>query len=207
MASDDDRTSVERVTPKSKVLQLYKRKSAMNSRIGEERASYGAAVEKAVESEYLDKVAFDVVTRLAKMDAGKAARHFRNIEIYAEHLGIGAQGDLEDKIDEEKKGAVDKTLAGFEQPSGTKIKQTASTLHPEKALKRFEGELAEAIDADTAQVLMQAFVSKHQDLAEQAEKLTETRITALASTPKKSSRKAKPQSPATEASREFGYQQ
>lgn len=101
--ADDDDTRVERVTPKQTLLNLMKMQQTTNSRIAAERGALGVKIKQAEEKQFLDTWAFRIVAQLNAMDGGVAARHFRQLMIYAEHAGIGDQADLEDAIDEAAK--------------------------------------------------------------------------------------------------------
>lgn len=202
--SDDG--SVDRLATKQTVTQMWRMKAAMNSRVGEERAAYGNKLTAAVDKQHLDKKAFDMATSLAKLEAGKAAFHFRNLMLYCEHLGVGDQGDLEDYARSragEGTNPVEEATAkkgdGFDQGKGIKPGSAITTANPEKALAGFKKDLDRAKQARSCQTILQKFVAHHQDLAEAAERLTETRVAELAG-----GKKSKPASPSTQAARDMG---
>lgn len=205
MAAKSDAGSVDRIATKQTVTQIWGWKRAMNSRVGEERAQYGVKLTDAVEKKHLDKKAFDMATALAKLEPSKAAFHFRNLMIYCEHLGVGDQADLEDYARSHAgeganpvEEATTKKGDGFDQGKGIKPGSAVTTANPEKALAAFKKDLDKAKQARSCQTILQKFVAHHQDLAEAAERMTETRVTELAGG------KKKPASPATQAARDAG---
>lgn len=86
----------------AKLKNLLKAAEACNSRMAEERQALGAKFEAAETADNFNVKAFRIIRQLAKMDPGPQAHLWRTICLYAEHLDIGAQSDLEDVIDAQK---------------------------------------------------------------------------------------------------------
>jgi len=101
-------TDVERHVSRGTLKMLLKASAVCSSEMGASRERYGAQVEKA-EKGGLNKFAFGVVQKLWKQDAVKAAHNIRALLLYIDLLGLDAQGDLEDAIndaDEDREGAT-----------------------------------------------------------------------------------------------------
>lgn len=83
---------------KQSLLTLVKKTQQTNQRLATERGALGAIYEKAATSENFNATALRPLLPLLKMEPGPQAHLWRTICLYAEHLGIGTQGDLEDAI-------------------------------------------------------------------------------------------------------------
>lgn len=92
----------ERHISKPRLESLLKADQAASSDISARRAELGNKLTKAETDDHLNKFAFGIVKRLWKMDAVKAAHNIRALSLYIDLLGLAAQGDLEDAIDEDK---------------------------------------------------------------------------------------------------------
>jgi hypothetical protein len=84
---------------KDKLLGLVKLIDHANSRMAEERGALGGKLEAAATSDNFDAKALRPLLPLLKLDTGPQAHRWRTILLYADHLGIGAQSDLEDYMD------------------------------------------------------------------------------------------------------------
>ena len=96
MATDK---TVEKHVSKGTLEKLLKASQVCSSQCGDARQSYGDKVTKAA-NEGLNKFAFGVVQRLWKQDPAIAAHNIRAMLLYIEHLGLDAQADLEDVIND-----------------------------------------------------------------------------------------------------------
>jgi hypothetical protein len=85
-----------RVISKAKLLALVKASEACSSRMAEERQALGTKFESATTSDNFNPKALRVLMPLLRMDPGPQAHLWRTILLYAEHLDIGTQADLED---------------------------------------------------------------------------------------------------------------
>ena len=110
-----DRSNIEKHVSKGTLEKLLKAKSRMESEAGTARQAYGDALSTAANLG-LNPWAFRQAAALHKMDPGKAAQNIRALELYIDHLGLAAQTDLEDVIDDtaEEAGAWDDEANGVE---------------------------------------------------------------------------------------------
>lgn len=81
---------------KQALLTLVKQTDQAKSRMAEERGALGAKYEAAATKDNFNAKALRPLLPLLKMEAGPQAHLWRTILLYADHLGIGAQSDLED---------------------------------------------------------------------------------------------------------------
>lgn len=92
----------ERHISKPRLEKLLKADAAASSNIGEERQRIGDLLTKAETEDHLNKWAYGIAKKLNKMDAAKAALNIRALLLYIDLLGLAAQTDIEDAIDDDK---------------------------------------------------------------------------------------------------------
>lgn len=96
MATDKN---VEKHISRGTLEKLLKSNARCASTIGDARQAFGEELSKAT-NRGLNKFAFGVVKKLYNQDPAKAAQNIRAIMHYVELLGLDAQSDLEDVIDD-----------------------------------------------------------------------------------------------------------
>lgn len=179
---------------KQKLLDLVKKTQQTNARLAEERGALGATYEKAATADNFNAKALRPLLPLLKMDPGPQAHLWRTIMLYADHLGIGAQSDLEDYAngqqgEEGEEGDGDGAETGAEDSGGDEeavadaraLAEEATTEEPEvdpvaavlgnmdtPAMGRFRTSLGNAVTAEAVNKGLERFTEDHPELAEQA---------------------------------------
>lgn len=116
MAKGDQ--DVEKHVSRGTLEKLLKAADRCNSAIGSAREEYGQAVEKA---KGLNKFAFGVVQKLYKKDPAQAAKDIRALNLYIEQLGLDAQGDLEDAINDAEAAEEEEEGGDGDDPNGSNV--------------------------------------------------------------------------------------
>lgn len=164
--------------------RLIAAKTVMDSKMAEERGSFGNMVKQAESEEGLDRFAFNTVARLLRMKGGDHC--LRNINLYHQDLK-GNQADIEDAI-KERKATIDRieTAMGgspgdgapangnshaveedFEDPVRSVIGEDPES---RELLAKFSVDLEKCSNARAVQRRLTAFVKHHPDLADLAER-------------------------------------
>lgn len=81
-------SDVTKAISKTKFQRLLKNKRVRQGEMDEIRGAMGSEIAQAVEKDSLDKLAFGIVTRLAKMEPSKLAYHLPNLMLYMEHAEL-----------------------------------------------------------------------------------------------------------------------
>jgi hypothetical protein len=81
-------SDVTKAISKTKFQRLLKNKRVRQGEMDEIRGAMGSEIANAVEKDSLDKLAFGIVSRLAKMEPSKLAYHLPNIMLYMEHAEL-----------------------------------------------------------------------------------------------------------------------
>jgi hypothetical protein len=180
-------TQKARQIGKAKLLQLVKAAEACTSRMGEERQALGAKFEAAATSDNFDAKALRPLLPLLKMEAGPQAHRWRTMCLYAEHLGIGAQGDLEDVIRNSEAGDEDGGEGGeggdgddgADEAENDPVDQVlAGIVSPE--LGRFRTSIAGATAPEAVNKGLERFTEDHPDQADEALAIATERLEAIA---------------------------
>lgn len=178
---------------KGKLLQLVKLTDQCNSRMAEERGALGAKYEAAATADNFNAKAFRALRPLLKMEPGPQSHLWRTMLLYAEHLGIGAQGDIEDVInadaareggeedgseDAAERAADARSLADEDEDGTVEDDPVDSVLAgmdvPE--IGRFRASILEAGTADAVSKGLERFTEDHPALADKALEIAQARL-------------------------------
>jgi len=185
--ADDNKPA--RVIGKKKLEQLLKAQNAANSRMAEERGALGNKLKAAEENDHLNLKAFRIIKPLYNMDVGKREHLWRDILLYGELLGFGAQLDLVDEArraaardeSEEDEGNEEggEEESTEEQPASDPVADVLAGMDvPE--VGRFRAAIAEALTGDAINAGLERFCNDHPEHAEQALGIAQERLAALA---------------------------
>lgn len=173
----------------AKLKQLVKASDACNSRMAEERQALGAKFEAAATADNFSVKAFRIVKPLLKLEPGPQAHLWRTVLLYAEHLGIGAQGDLEDVINAREAADEDGGEGGEGgdeggehedegEDGGDPVDQLLANMDT-PALGRFRSAIQEAATPEAVNKGLENFTENHPSLAEEALTIATARIEAI----------------------------
>ncbi len=172
----------------AKLKQLVKAADACNSRMAEERQALGAKFEAASTADNFSVKAFRIVKPLLKLEPGPQAHLWRTVLLYAEHLGIGAQGDLEDVINASQAADEDGGEGGEGGDEGEHEDEGGDGGDPvdqllanmdTPALGRFRSAIQEAVTAEAVNKGLENFTENHPSLAEEALTIATARLEAI----------------------------
>jgi hypothetical protein len=161
MAKKQTDQTVERHVNKGDLEKLLRADAQLNTANGDARQSYDQVLAPLVKKG-LNKYAFGVVKKLYKMGDLKAAHAIRAIDLYIDMLGLRAQGDLEDIID-------DATAEAEAEANGGDVDKVLS-LGGEAALRRLKDKMAGATPAER-KVEVKKFAKAWPELKAKAEAL------------------------------------
>lgn len=189
-------TQPARQISKGKLLQLVKAADQCSSRMAEERGALGAKFEAAATADNFNAKAFRFLRPLLKMEAGPQAHLWRTIMLYASHLDIGTQSDIEDVINEdaareagEEDGSEDaaerpadaRSLADEDEDAGDQTDPVGDVLAgmdvPE--VGRFRTYIQEAGTVEAVSVALERFSSDHPDHAKAALSIAQLRLETI----------------------------
>lgn len=95
--SDDQQT--EKHVSRGTLEKLLKASDRCTTEVGVARQAYGEQLTKACNGG-LNRFAFGIVQKLWRKDPAKAAQDIRALNLYIDQLGLNAQLDLEDQIND-----------------------------------------------------------------------------------------------------------